>query len=72
MLANDLTILGIDGKRLLDPDFHRFPTIAADWAEIGSVAFEECLALMNNPGRYRRRIGMPGRLVDADDQPVQL
>lgn len=72
MLANDFTILGIDGKRLLDPDFHRFPTIAADWAEIGSVAFEECLALMNNPGRYRRRIGMPGRLVDADDQPVQL
>lgn len=72
MLSEDFTILGIDGKRLLDPDFHRFPTIAADWAEIGSVAFEECLALMNNPGRLRRRIGMPGRLVDADDQPIQL
>ncbi len=71
-LAADFCVLGIDGKRLLDPDFHRFPTIAVDWGEIGAVAIEECMALMDNPGRLRRRIGLPGRLLDAADQPIQL
>ncbi len=71
-LAAQYDVLGIDGKRKLDPFFHRFPTVAADWAAIGQAAFEECLALMENPGRLRRRIGLPCHLIDADNNPIEL
>ncbi|MGE4564144.1 MAG: substrate-binding domain-containing protein [Victivallaceae bacterium] len=62
-LPDDASVLGIDGKRLINPDFHRFPTIAVNWLEIGRTAFEECNSLIESPGRPRRRIWIPGSLV---------
>lgn len=66
------TVLGVDGKRLISPDFHRFPTIAADWGLIGEAAYEECVALIRQPGRPRRRIEFPGRPVDEHNVPIAV
>ena len=61
-LAREIPVISVDGKRMLMPEFHPFPTIAADWFEIGCVAFEEILQMIEYPGRRRRRIWMPCRL----------
>jgi hypothetical protein len=62
-LQDDYRIIAVDGKRFIDADFDIFPTIAVDWQEIGMAAFEECLALIEYPGR-RRRIWLPGTLFE--------
>ena len=61
-LYREIPIISMDGKRMLMPDFQPFPTIAADWFEIGCIAFEELLMMIEYPGRRRRRIWMPCRL----------
>jgi DNA-binding LacI/PurR family transcriptional regulator len=63
-LAEVYTVLGTDGKCEMDPDFHRFPTIAADWREVGRSAVDECLKRINNPGISPQRIYLPGRLKE--------
>jgi len=63
ILSEEFCVLGFDGKRVNQPDFHNFPTIACDWREIGTIALEECIDRINNPGRPARRIGLTGRLI---------
>ena len=63
-LAEAYCVLGIDGKSKLDPDFHDFPTIVANWDEIGKSALDECLSRINNPGSSPRRIYFPGQLKE--------
>lgn len=63
----DYLILGVDGKRRLNPDWPPFPTIAADWNEIGRLMFEELRRLIHNPDAARRRIGVAGRLQLATE-----
>lgn len=63
-LQDDYRIIAVDGKRFIDADFDVFPTIAVDWQEMGMAAFEECLALIEYPGRRRRRIWLPGTLFE--------
>lgn len=58
------TVLSIDGKSLVDPGFHKCPTIAIDWEDAGACALEECLRRIRTPGASPRRIYMPGRLVE--------
>jgi hypothetical protein len=55
-LAHQHTVLGIDGKNLIDPDFHKFPSISIDWKIAGRYALEECIYRLNNPGSLARRI----------------
>ncbi len=61
-LPQDYPLLSVDGKRLIVPEFEAFPTIAVDWLKVGRTAFEECLAMIRQPGRSRRRILLPGTL----------
>lgn len=61
-LPADHCVLGVDGKRFIVPGFDVFPTVAVDWRKIGRIAFEECSALIERPGRQRRRIWIPGTL----------
>ncbi|MGE4565801.1 MAG: GntR family transcriptional regulator [Victivallaceae bacterium] len=55
-------LLSVDGKNLMIPDYRKIPTIAADWKQLGSTAFEEVAARINNPLRSARRIYLPGTL----------
>ncbi len=67
-LTETCAVLGIDGKSLLVPGFERFPTIAADWREIGRIAFAEAIERMKNPRRPARRIYSPGKLIEPEIQ----
>ena len=62
-LAEKHIVIGMDGKQLIDPDFHRFPTIAVDWKTIGEVAFNECLSRINNPNTSPKNITLTGRAL---------
>jgi DNA-binding LacI/PurR family transcriptional regulator len=61
-LAEDMTVLGIDGKNLVDLSFHKAPSIALDWQQVGRCAFEECLRRIRQPGSVPRRLYVPGQL----------
>lgn len=62
-LTDDFTVISVDGKRLLHPDFPVFPTIAGDWRRIGRRALEECCERIRHPGRLPGRLYLPGQLV---------
>lgn len=57
-------MIAVDGKSLVMPWEFRFPTVALDWKEVGQTAFDECMALIREPGRRRRRIYLAGQLAD--------
>ncbi len=62
----DLTrfpILSVDGKRTLMPSFHRFPTIAGDWKEIGRALFWEIYNRIRDPNHPVRSLYYEGRLT---------
>jgi DNA-binding transcriptional regulator YhcF (GntR family) len=65
-LAKRFTILGMDGKQLIDPNFHRFPSIAVDWKAIGEIAFNECLSRINNPASIPKNISLTGKKMFLD------
>lgn len=45
-LPDRVTVLSVDGKRLINPQFFKFPTLAIDWLTVGKVAFDElCLRI---------------------------
>ena len=62
-LADDFTVLSLDGKCLINPDYHRAPAIALDWESAGRYAMEECLYRIDHPGSIPKRIYLPGKLV---------
>jgi len=63
-LAERVVVLGVDGKNLINPEFHNAPAIALDWKLVGKYAMEECLYRINNPGSLPKRIYLPGTLVE--------
>ncbi len=63
-LEKECVVLGLDGKRLLHPDFPVFPTISVDWRIVGARALEECHARIMEPGRLPERIYLPGELLE--------
>ena len=65
-LAEKFTILGMDGKQLIDPSFHRFPSIAINWKAVGEIAFNECLNRINNPASIPKNISLTGKKVFLD------
>ncbi len=62
-LAEHHTVLGVDGKRLINPDYHAFPTIAVDWEEMGRIAFEELLRRLQSPESAARNQSVAGKLI---------
>lgn len=62
-LTDSMTILGVDGKHLLDPTFHPVPAITIDWKNVGKSAFEECLSRIRHPGKIPGRIYFPGKII---------
>ena len=66
LLTDKYVILGMDGKQLIDPHFHRFPSIAINWKNIGKIAFNECLSRINNPTLLPKNITLTGiRTTDS-------
>ena len=61
-LPEQAVTLAIDGKCLLEPAYHKAPTIALDWKLVGKYAMEECIYRINNQGSLPRRIYLPGIL----------
>ena len=59
-------MIAVDGKNLIMPWEFRFPTIALDWREVGRAAFEECMALIDDPTRRRRRIYLSGQFTQPE------
>lgn len=62
-LAEHHVVLGVDGKRLINPDYHPFPTIAVDWEEMGRIAFEELLRRLQFPESPGRNQSVAGKLI---------
>lgn len=58
----DRTVLTVDGKCLLIPDFMPSDTISADWRLVGESAFNELLRRIKNPGTPAQRIDQHGIL----------
>lgn len=65
-LSDDFTLLSVDGKSLLVPDFYPVNTIMPDYCEIGSLALRECLRRIENPGSSPRRILVNGILYERN------
>jgi DNA-binding transcriptional regulator YhcF (GntR family) len=63
-LSEQAPALGIDGKNLIEPSYHKAPAIALDWQAVGLVAYEECLSRIKYPGSIPKRIYLPGKLVE--------
>lgn len=72
-LDEDFVVLGVDGKRRLNPDWPLFSTVVVDWREIGACMFHELKRRIDVPGAAARRISVGGRLLlveDAAEIPV--
>jgi hypothetical protein len=54
----------MDGKQLIDPDFHRFPSIVIDWKKIGEIAFKECVTRIDDVSAMPKNIMLSGRLQE--------
>lgn len=63
ILSEKYTVMGMDGKQLIDPHFYRFPSIAVNWKNIGEIAFGECLNRINNPTLPPRNITLTGKAL---------
>jgi DNA-binding transcriptional regulator YhcF (GntR family) len=61
-LTDERCILSVDGKSLIVPDYFPVNTITPDYCEIGSLALQECLRRIDNPGSPPRRIMLNGTL----------
>lgn len=57
--------LGLDGRRLICPDFFIAPCIALDWQQVGAAAFREIHFRSENPGVPPKRLWFTGRLVES-------
>jgi hypothetical protein len=55
-MPKDFTVLSIDGKSLLMPNYTQLSTISIDWRSAGETAFQELLRRMRNPSAEPRRI----------------
>ena len=67
-LNEDFIILGMDGKRRLNPDWPLFPSVSANWREIGETMFRELRRRMAAPHLPGRRILLGGELFLVSDQ----
>jgi hypothetical protein len=54
----------MDGKQLIDPDFHRFPSIVIDWKKIGEIAFKECVTRIDDVSSIPKNIMISGELQE--------
>lgn len=64
-LEETCTILEIDGKSRINPEFIKSSSIAVDWKQIGRMALEEVIYRLTKPGTLPRRIYVPGKLYIA-------
>lgn len=55
-LEDERTVLTIDGKSLLVPEFHQVNTIGINYVALGQAAFDECMRRVSRPGDGPRRI----------------
>ena len=58
ILTKDFVVMGMDGYQFLNPDFLRFPTLAADWKKMGEIACEELVRLCSSADAECRNLGI--------------
>ncbi len=63
-MTSDYTVLSIDGKSLLVPDYRPVSTIFIDWRTAGHAALEELLRRLRNPSAEARRILLVPKLKE--------
>lgn len=63
-LAARHIVLGVDGKRLINPGYHSFATLAVDWSEMGRIAMQEMLRRIEDPDSVGRSQSVACRLVE--------
>ena len=68
MLSEDHIIMGMDGKQLLTPVFHHFPSIVVNWESIGTAAYMECVSRINDPGLPPKKIYFRGWCMEERDE----
>jgi DNA-binding LacI/PurR family transcriptional regulator len=56
-------VYSVEGKRFLDPHFHKFPTYAVDWRYVGKFIFEEANYRIENMGSPGRQVNVSGHLM---------
>ncbi len=66
-LRRERTILSVDGKSHLMPEYIPVATLAVDWYEAGRLAMRELIRRIENPGAAARRIGLIPRFF-AENQ----
>lgn len=68
MLSEDHIIMSMDGKQLLTPVFHHFPSIVVNWESIGTAAYLECVSRINDPGLPPKKIYLRGWCMEERDE----
>ncbi len=71
-LSEEHCILGMDGKQLLTPGFHHFPSIAVNWELIGAAAYCQCLERIRHPDLPAQKIYLNGWFLNRDDEQQRL
>ncbi len=69
-LAARHIVLGVDGKGLLNPTYHRFPTLAVDWVEAGQLALRELLRRLENPLSPAINHALACRLIEPTPKEI--
>ncbi|NMA44107.1 MAG: GntR family transcriptional regulator [Oligosphaeraceae bacterium] len=67
-LSEEHCILGMDGKQLLTPGFHHFPSIAVNWELIGTAAYYQCIERIRHPDLPAQKIYLNGWFLNPDDE----
>ncbi len=68
MLSDDHILMSMDGKQLLTPVFHHFPSIVVNWESIGTAAYMECVSRINAPGLSPKKIYLRGWCMEDRDE----
>lgn len=71
-LSDEHCILGMDGKQLLTPGFHHFPSIAVNWDLIGTAAYYQCMERIRHPDLPAQKIYLNGWFLNPDDERRRL
>ena len=63
-LPENATILGLDGRCYLDPEYELAPSISTSWKAIGHDIFSDCMLRIKKPGASPRRCYYPVKLIE--------
>ena len=66
-LMLDFVVMAVDGHRLLNPEYYRFPTVAVDWKKMGELTCGELLRLCREPNAECRNLNITGTFIPPEN-----